>query len=652
MSFQIKKIILYSKKGETRVLLLKSNSVNIITGASKTGKSALIHIVDYCLGRTASRIPGVIQKNVSWFGVHLVRGEEELFVARRNPYPEKLSSEDIYIEKGIDLSTPEYSDLIKNVNLEGLITLLNDFAGISEYSFDTKPEHTRDVGIANITKALIYCFQEQSEVANQYFLFHRQGEQFIPQSIKDYMPFFLGAVNKEHLLWKEELNRLKQKLRKLEKQISEKERLKGTAFERAHSLIVEAISVGLIPSPQQMPDSWIPVKEMLNSALSSKAELDIPETQYIQELERLFEVKKELSNNHRSVNEEIAALRALRSGGEGFSQEATEQRARLSSIGLLSISEESSCYICPLCASVMKNPTPDSKAILTNLKSISDQLIGVTIDLPHIEKMIATAETKLTEINSELKDINNQIQAIQRANQRIEAIRDFNAKRTLVQGRLSLYLETIMEVEDEVVDRREINNIKTRISKLEELLGVNELEDRLSSTLSFISQEITEMAKRLDLEYSNYPMRLDTKKLTVVADTENGPLPLEKMGSGENWVSLHLITYLALHHWFSKKDLPVPHFVFFDQPTQAYFPPETTEETVKNTDKESVEQMFLLIRDKAKDSGFQVIITDHADIQKEWYQKMVAEKWWDGVKKLIPLEWIEDNTNTEKTHRL
>jgi len=112
MSFQIKKIILYSKKGETRVLSLKSNSVNIITGASKTGKSALIHIVDYCLGRKKSRIPGVVHENVSWFGVHLVRKEEELFVARRNPNPGKLSSEDIYIEKGLDIKVPDHNELI------------------------------------------------------------------------------------------------------------------------------------------------------------------------------------------------------------------------------------------------------------------------------------------------------------------------------------------------------------------------------------------------------------------------------------------------------------------------------------------------------------------------------------------------------------
>jgi len=31
---------------------------------------------------------------------------------------------------------------------------------------------------------------------------------------------------------------------------------------------------------------------------------------------------------------------------------------------------------------------------------------------------------------------------------------------------------------------------------------------------------------------------------------------------------------------------------------------------------------------------------EHADIQEDWYQMMIAEKWWDGVKKLVPLDWM------------
>lgn len=130
-------------------------------------------------------------------------------------------------------------------------------------------------------------------------------------------------------------------------------------------------------------------------------------------------------------------------------------------------------------------------------------------------------------------------------------------------------------------------------------------------------------------------MRLDLKNLTIVADTEDEPIPMTRMGSGENWVCLHLITHLVLHNWFVNKACPVPRFIFFDQPSQAYFPPDTSAEMIRdgiqtsNSDRQSVIRMFKLIVKETK--NFQVIITEHADIQEEW---------WDGKAKLIPLNWL------------
>ena len=51
MTFQILNIVLYGKKdGQVRSIAFKPNAVNIIVGEKQTGKSALIPIVDYCLG--------------------------------------------------------------------------------------------------------------------------------------------------------------------------------------------------------------------------------------------------------------------------------------------------------------------------------------------------------------------------------------------------------------------------------------------------------------------------------------------------------------------------------------------------------------------------------------------------------------------------
>lgn len=85
MSIQILDIVLYSINGDRRVLSLRPGELNIITGDSKTGKSALISIVDYCLGSSACAVPeGIIRKNVAWYGVRFTDGSSHLSSDTRN----------------------------------------------------------------------------------------------------------------------------------------------------------------------------------------------------------------------------------------------------------------------------------------------------------------------------------------------------------------------------------------------------------------------------------------------------------------------------------------------------------------------------------------------------------------------------------------
>lgn len=642
MSFQISKIVIYGHNKNTRVLSLEPGKVNVLTGASKTGKSALIHIVSYCLGSNTSHIPeGVIIENVSWFGVLIERDEERIFIARKNPGPGNVSSEDIYIERGQNLDVPLFENIVKNANLKSIESLLTDFAGITEYAFEPKEGQTRKPGVADISKALIYCFQEQSEIANQKFLFHRQGEPYLPQNIKDYFPFFLGVVNKQYIAQKDELRKLRGNLKKLEARKAEYERFKGRAFEKPHGLIQEAISVGLLPSNQEFSEQWAEIKNILKNAVDAQPETDPSDGHSEKILDNLFEEQKMLREKLRSVGEEIIALETLKSSEKGFTNEAIEHRARLNSINLLNSTSEDDHCSCPVCSSQLSTPTPSAEAIRKNLENISKQLESVTTDSPHVENLINSSKASQAKISDKLHGINVKIESIQKTDKRIQELRDANAKRSLIKGRIGLYLESMSDMPDNKFDETEIERINQKIEELEELTNDDEIQAQLQSVLSNISQEMTRMAKELEIEHSNYPIRLDSKKLTVVADTENGPLPLERMGSGETWVSLHLITYLVLQRWFAKKHIPVPRFVFFDQPTQAYFPPDSDDETVKDTDREAVLKMFKLIKWASEEFGVQVVVMDHADIQQDWFQEMIAEKWWDGIKKLVPIEWIK-----------
>ena len=645
MKFQILNILVYGANGQIRSIELKPDAVNVVTGQSKTGKSALIHIVDYCLGRRECNVPaGVIRKHVEWYAVKLQTSSGEVFIARRNPEPGKESSEDIYIERGTSLSFPEASSLTKNANLETLASILNQVLGIGEYTHEPKAGQTRKTGTADIGKALFYCFQEQSEIDDQKFLFHRQGEPFIPQSIKDYLPYFLGAITDEFIQNKEELRKLNRKLRQVESRIAERNRLKGQNFERAFALLNEAKSVDLIAADEPLQDSWSNVRQLIEAALARNIDND-PAEPNVDVLNDLLDRQQRIRETYRIATSELKSLKDLKRSSNGFGSEMGEQKSRLESINIFGHTGDPNT--CPLCSSTLPSAVPSAEAIRASLTDIDSQLEAVTNDTPHLDAMIAKAEDQLGEIKKQLDEVKASIISLQTTNQRISDLRDFNSRRAMIKGRLSLYLENMPANDvDDSDDKLEAEKIAEQVRALEAVLDDETLAGRLESILSLVSAQITSLARKLEIEHSDSPMRLDLKKLTIVADhADDGPIPMPKMGSGETWVGLHLVTHLALHNWFFKKQRPVPQFLFLDQPSQAYFPPDTSAETVReqteatNPDRQSVIRMFKLIVEETK--NFQVIVTEHADIREDWYQALVRENWWDGKQKLVPVGWIE-----------
>ena len=114
MSLQIAKLILYSRQGEIRELAFRTGALNILTGASKTGKSAIIDIIDYVTGRSECNVAdGVIRKYVGWYALLFQLNDGHMFVARRNPEVGERTSGDVYMDRGSSLATPPAEDFAR-----------------------------------------------------------------------------------------------------------------------------------------------------------------------------------------------------------------------------------------------------------------------------------------------------------------------------------------------------------------------------------------------------------------------------------------------------------------------------------------------------------------------------------------------------------
>jgi hypothetical protein len=137
MKMAILSVLLWPKdttKAVRRVQFVESG-INVVTGKSGTGKSSLLHIVDYCLGSGKCSIPvGHIRRTVSWFGIHLRLQDSEVVLARRNP-EEQDQTGDIFWKEGT-FDDPTVLVPEKNRNIEELKRRFNELAGLSGLGFE------------------------------------------------------------------------------------------------------------------------------------------------------------------------------------------------------------------------------------------------------------------------------------------------------------------------------------------------------------------------------------------------------------------------------------------------------------------------------------------------------------------------------------
>jgi Protein of unknown function (DUF3732). len=635
---QICELVLYGLNGKARHLEFRLGEVNIITGKSKSGKSAVGDIIDYCLGGSSCNIAdGVIRENISWYGLLLQFESERVFVARQNPTPGQQSTGVCYFTVGEKLESPEKCDFISNTNVSGLEEILTKRLGISENINIPLDGQSRNTLSANVRHALYYCFQNQDEIAAKNFLFHRQSEDFITQAIKDTLPYFLGIVNEESLALENERSILKRNLAIEKRRLEEIRMLQGGGLQRAISLISEAKYGGLIANDIEVDyDSY----DSLYKVLEGVNEWTPIDSQTVG-MDRLSHLQSELGitqHELEELNQDISNAKNFTGETREYGNEVEHQKIRLSSIGLFEKLDFRQDH-CPLCSGQLEEPLPNIEMIKIAIKNLDDNIQNVTREKPKLRKYIDSLEIEREKLKEDIQRIKIEIDGIYTQNQDAMALKDLNSRCAKVVGRISLWLESVEYHNDSAEREKAVEKIKERIEEINKILDKDSLEDRKQSVLSRISVDMSEWAKELKLEHSDNPYRLDMNKVTVVVDKADRPVPLKQLGSGSNWVGIHLITYFALQKYFIALDRPVPNFIFMDQPSQVYFPSELDQ---KNTDWNMVNSLYDFIYERTSELGgkLQVIIVDHADQKNKSFQNSIIEDWWNE-NNLVPEDWYK-----------
>jgi hypothetical protein len=563
----------YGHNGERREVNFEPGRLNILTGKSKTGKSALLDIAEFCLGRDTVTIPtGVISDKASWYFTLVQFEQERVLICR--PNPESASTNRAMVTIGdLDLQAPGSGEVLEvNADTEVVKDVLSERLKIERFTVEPDSGSLRNPFEVSSKQALFFCFQNQNEIANRAILFHRQNESDVRPTIRGVLPYFLGVSTPEQSALQRQLLQARRNLQRLQIEIRSAEADLGQQNDRVFTLLRSAVTLGILSESDQLVDP-ANSQNLLEQILSFRVDVtEDPSSSAVGARQgELFEEGRVLRIRLQELDDQLVLVSRVDAEQSDVNEELSIQRDRLSAVGWLLPRGHASDFTtdtCPLCDQELE--TADE-----TVADLRDLLTDLDARLQASRGSMARREALIDELRESRERL---LAALAAQSREIASGREQREHVALLQGRVSQELGRGVEIVGGIGGLRGAERrARGQVAWLEDLLEADDPTDALRRAMDSMSELMTDYARELVLEGSEYFVRLDPNELTVTYQRSGGRVALSRMGSAENRVGYHLVAHLALQHWFVTHDRPVPRFLMLDQPTQAFFPEEVVD---------------------------------------------------------------------------
>ena len=638
----IKAIIIFNENGDRRILSLK-NGVNIITGESKTGKSALVEIIDYCLCSSRCTIPkGKITDFSHLYVMPMLINKNVYIIARDNwknggkMYVVKENA-DFDVEK---ISLEYFNDRAK-LSIKDAQYEIESALGL--YVTNMVTDEDKQGKKASLRNMVSYLFQHQNLMASKFALFYRFADFYKRKDVIEQFPVFAGMIKQEYYSDLIELNNLKSQLKR--KQKTQKANEKGTVYVKENLQPLLQDYYALLDAPF---NSDITAQRML------KVASDLPEFNdselfnedgIVQRYHSLNEKLDSLRNEERDVLLKIDNLSGANQAGSKFVDMLNELKEQTEISNL-----EKLDYLCPICGNNCEELSNDDAKIFKSTEWLDSELQITSKYTTDFSEDVRKFKELHGQIESQIKDVWKQIKNIE---QKFIKSKDLVSKREKVnyaKARIALYAEISNSGLYESVDE-DIESLKNCIKFLEEKIQGFDLENKKYKAQAFLSENMNQLSKALDFEEEYRPINLNFGLVDETFDiyqhqNQREKIYLYEMGSGANWVSCHIALFLSFLRYFaSQENSPMPLIMFFDQPSQVYFPQgelnKTDDIKLSQTDLKAVNQMYKTIFDEINAIGRdtdvlpQILVVDHVnggDLEiKDEFNSYVRGNWRNGA---------------------
>jgi energy-coupling factor transporter ATP-binding protein EcfA2 len=644
--WNISSIFFLGVNGQRRDIELEPGALNIITGASGTGKSTLIKAIDYCLGSSKCELPAHVRRRCVAVGVKWTSDDAEIVVGRIIPPVGQATSTRMFAASGRNLPLPSALDGFEGATtVEAAKSFLERAFGIGD--LPGEPDASGNArGRATVRHVTAYMFVTKEVIYSESVLLHGLEKADKARDIVATMPYFLRTTDEASAIDERRLRQLERALDKEETRGRARAATDSALKQRATSLLVEAHRIGLIPNP---PGDG-PEEELL-AQLNVVSTTDLEANAYPSEgeLGALHTRRREILNALAAVRRRSQATRTAIQEASGFEGAVTRQREKLMLAEHLKLQEVAAT--CPICDAPSERGRETARALLASLSKVRAESAAVERVRPKLVEHDRALEQEIGTLNSDLRRADDQIRSWLRQSEETKQLADLAQLRAHLLGRISFFLESSFDEPRQVT--RDLNVLRAEIAELESRVDREAKEVKMRRAEAKISQFASEAFSALPTVAPCVGSELDFSarqpEVTVIEAGTGAVLRMPDVGSDQNYLAVHIALSFALQRYFELSKSPVPGLLVLDQISRPYFP--TSGEDDDETEIEGHEEdedvqamrkhVSFLFDETARRTGLQVLLIEHAYFADDpRYVAATRERWTRASgRALIPLDW-------------
>ena len=643
----IKYIGVLDNNGNIHGLTL-DKGLNIITGRSSTGKSAIINIFDYCMGAVVNNIPhGIISNSASLYFVVYNIDNKYIVLAREN----KKNSQGFFKYETEIMQLDDFdNDYFKReyfISLDDYIRQIGSVFGLNISDIDEfKQDAPRNKkGHPSVRNMMSFMLQHQNLIANNQALFYRFDDTERRERVIEEFKIFLGLVDQNYFLMMQRLDEIKKRLKHIERSISSFHQqlqlhVPYIDEQRDHFFALTGKIIFPDVSSKQILKCPVQYLDGLNEYIP---EIDIDTLSYQQAYENLKQHQNKLIGEKRELVLKLSDI-------ESSIRMINDYRDKMGMVKPIkeALHQQSRC---PFCGKPSDSTQNAANSLVQAINWLNKELRETPSLFKSYLPQRKDLNDKIRELDTQIKEITSRLDAIKDINLKLKKNKSLEEQTNFVLSNIRNELLWVISEKENNLEF-EKNDLQKEKNKIEDHISQHyNVENRISLICENINHTMNVIASGLAFEYHPINLTFDIQKFELYSVLDGEKVYLSSMGSGANWLYSHICLFLSfLKLFICEKKCVIPPILFIDQPSQVYFPVQndTLNEFDASALKSGIEaniidedlfqvsnlytQILRFVEDLYRDFGVmpQIIISDHADnlnLDGFTFEKYVKARW-------------------------